>query len=239
MAETITPLIEAVATLLWPLIVVVALVALWPFLTSLTAAKGFKIKVGDYELTLDEASANIGTGISDLQAQLATLSQRLDQVIGGAAPPPAPQSGAANELDATFSTAFAPDAATPAPSSRRILWVDDVPAKNAFLIERLNASGFSVDVATSTASALAQVAREPYALVISDLGRTEDGVSRPLAGLDLIEGLRRSNSALPILVFSSARAVAMTPQLIAAGATKVTSSGVDVVKFVESHAAGS
>lgn len=214
--------VKALSDLMWPLLAGATLWLLRPLLANLVTAKTLKIKVGGYELSLDEASASIGAGLSDVQARLATISERLDALAG----------------DGPTAKLARDEGPAPRPPHKRVLWVDDYPANNAFLIARLQASGHPVDVSTSTADALNKLASQAYGLVISDLGRVEDGVNRPMAGLDLVKALRDVDNPIPILIYASARAMALSDQLLAAGATAVSSSGIDVITFVDTHATG-
>jgi hypothetical protein len=69
--------------------------------------------------------------------------------------------------------------------------------------------------------------------VISDMGRREDGINVPDAGLKLINELRKLQLNYPILIFSSSRSLPMEPEVKAAGGYGVTSSAVDVIEFLE------
>ncbi|MFG1394682.1 response regulator [Xanthobacter agilis] len=226
-------IIKAVAELLWP---VIALIAIWmirPLLLNLRNSKHIKVKVGDYELTLGDATAGIGSNVTDIQAKIAELSERLERFP--------------NHIPIKADKTYLPDSSNSAPQRldgqkpqkrKKILWVDDYPSNNAFLVERLRSSGYHVDISTTTTNAIDKISSDNYAMLITDLGRMEDGENHPMAGRDLIAAIRVTYPTMPCLIFSSARAMNMVDQLLAAGATDVTSSGTDVLQFVETHAAG-
>lgn len=232
--EAFAELLKALAALLWPLIALYVTYVVAPVLRKLFEARAVKLKIGDYELTLGEATANIGVAITDIQAQLAALSEKAALPEKTGLPPV--------KSFSTSAAAGAPanmveTAGDPAPHMARILWVDDFPSNNAFLIERLRADGHLVDLALSTDDAMQRLSTGKYNGVISDLGRKETGVENPMAGRDLIAGMRRAGHGQPVLIFAGSRARALRAELLDAGAADVTSSGTDVIRFVDACAA--
>ena len=85
----------------------------------------------------------------------------------------------------------------------RILWVDDYPANTASERAFLESVGCTVDTATSTEEGLQALNRGEYAFVITDMGR--DG--NATAGLDLLRDMTRAGHDVPVIVYSSARAL--------------------------------
>nr|BFE82417.1 hypothetical protein GCM10020093_050180 [Planobispora longispora] len=75
---------------------------------------------------------------------------------------------------------------------RRVLWVDDVPANNAYEVAQLEALGVEVIRALSTGEGMAALrgATVPFDAVISDMSREEDGFYNRDAGLDLAREMR-------------------------------------------------
>lgn len=83
---------------------------------------------------------------------------------------------------------------------KRILWVDDDPANNAYEAEVLRQAGGDVVQVTSTELALEALQRGGhYDLVISDMARGDNA----RAGLDLLERLRANGGTLPFVFFAS------------------------------------
>jgi CheY-like chemotaxis protein len=103
-----------------------------------------------------------------------------------------------------------------------ILWVDDTPSNNTPLVDALHALGIGVDQALSTAAAMEALNKRSYGLVISDLGRSENGQWHERAGLELIESIRNIPSDVPIFIFGTRRAVEMREELELSGAALVT-----------------
>jgi len=83
--------------------------------------------------------------------------------------------------------------ATPSPSG--VLWVDDRPDHNARLLDSLRGQGVRVDVANTVSDALARLGERGYAIVVSDVSRTDDGEA------DLRE-LDEASGRVPLVVFS-------------------------------------
>ena len=103
-----------------------------------------------------------------------------------------------------------------------ILWVDDNPRNNAGIVRALADRGIRVDAVRSTREALERVSTTSYALIISDVGRTEDGTNHPKAGVELLQALRERNVTTPVVVFTGGRGMEHAKELEEAGARLVT-----------------
>jgi CheY-like chemotaxis protein len=115
-------------------------------------------------------------------------------------------------------------------SGTGVLWVDDHPENNAILADSLLRDGVRIDTALSTDEALARLRRHRYAAVISDMGRAEDGADVPDAGLRLLDAVRRTQPALPFVIYCGERsALTYRDRALAAGATAITASPAEVV----------
>lgn len=105
-----------------------------------------------------------------------------------------------------------------------VLWVDDDPANNRFIIERFTAHGVRVTTVLNTEEALQRFDPVIYHFVISDMGRYEGpgGAYVPRAGLQLLQALRARYPALELAFCTSARAVAeYREEALAAGARAI------------------
>ncbi|AQG82201.1 response regulator [Spirosoma montaniterrae] len=86
----------------------------------------------------------------------------------------------------------------------RILWVDDTPGNNVVERETLTNTGVDVVSVESTADALSQLAKREFDLVITDMGRTENGSFNATAGVDLIKQVNAGHfAALRTIVYTS------------------------------------
>ncbi|MBU8977509.1 hypothetical protein JI752_015265 [Lysobacter sp. MMG2] len=113
--DSLAKLIAAAASFAWPVVFAVLLYKLYePIRNLVDSARGrkFSIKVAGNELSMEEASEQQRQVMSDVQAKLAELEQRLAaSPVPVAAAAPAPQ---------------------PLTTGKRILWVDDNPRNNSF-----------------------------------------------------------------------------------------------------------
>jgi len=185
-------LLSAVSSFAWPLLV---LGVVYLFRAELrrvidsAQSRGIRLKVGGQELTIDEANQQQGDLIADLQRQVVTLRETV-------------QGAGMNVPTAALA------AAAPPITRRSALWVDDEPKNNSYLIQLLSDEGFDVDIALSTREGLKRFSGKRYDIVLSDMGRPERllGYDRT-AGLTLFKEIRKTDQAVPLILFTSARAV--------------------------------
>ncbi|BDT69976.1 hypothetical protein os1_41680 [Comamonadaceae bacterium OS-1] len=201
--DHLATLISALASLAWPVLLGLLLFKLQgPIRTLLESAlkRKFTIKVAGNELTMEEASEQQRAIVSDLQAKLAELEKRLNM-------------GAVPEVL---------QMAAPAPSGKRILWVDDKPKNNSYLIASLEERGVRVDTALSTDEGLAQFKKMNYDIVVSDMGRPES----EKAGIDLTRKIKQVSPQTPVFIFCGTWAArTLRAEALAAGVAEITASG--------------
>jgi CheY-like chemotaxis protein len=207
-------LLEAVSTLLWPLIVVAVIMTFRPAVAAIiesAKSRKFTLKIGGQELSMEEASEQQRDLIADLQSQVADLRKHLQAPIKATRD--------AHVLDASVSQH---------PGSS-VLWIDDHPKNNSYFVEQLQKLGVAVDLAMSTAEGLEKLARRRYSVVISDMGRHEDGHSKPTAGLELLKCIRERDDSLPVVFFCSAHAVRKyRDEALRLGASGISSSATEL-----------
>ncbi|WP_068830860.1 response regulator [Pseudomonas sp. BMS12] len=208
--ESFSELISALANLAWP-----ALVAIFSFkffeplkgLIDSFRGRKLTIKVGDNELSVEEASEQQRIITADIQSKLAELERSLasGQTVTLSEPPP--------------STI----------TRRRILWVDDNPKNNSFLVATLQERGHEVDIALTTTDGISQFRNRTYDAVISDMGRPEND----RAGIDLAEKIRTYNSDVPVYIYCGSWASKnMRQEALSAGVTEITSSGTTLLSLL-------
>jgi CheY-like chemotaxis protein len=225
---TTARIIEAVGSLLWPLLVAVVVFRLAPHVPGLVAdlrramrTRAFTVKIGGAELSVEEATEQLRRQVTDLQDQVAAqLARRVPPATAGSAPAGPPAGGPP------------PDPAGPPPDRGRptLLWVDDQPEANALEIAKLRDDGVEVLQARSTFEAMDVLSlRRGVHAVVTDLGRAEDGEFRTHAGLALLRQLREAELDLPVLVYTSRERVALDRQdALDAGARVVTASPTEL-----------
>jgi CheY-like chemotaxis protein len=223
---TAARIIEAVGSLLWPLLVAVLLIRVIPHIPGVVAdlrkairTRAFTVKVGGVELSIEDATEQLRRQITDLQTHLAAqLAQRDDP-----GPPAAPGAPPGAPAGAEAGPAADQGRAT-------VLWVDDNPDANALELAKLRDDGVEVLLARSTAEAMDVLSlRRGVRAVVTDMGRAEDGEFRSHAGLALLRQLHEAEQDQPVLVYTSARRVELDRQdALDAGATTVTASPTEL-----------
>jgi CheY-like chemotaxis protein len=210
---TAARIIEAIGSLLWPLLLAVVVLRVLPHLPGMFAdlrealrTRAFKVKVGGAELSVEQATEQLRRQVTDLQTQMAAqLAER------------SPARAAAAEVQ-------------PFEGRPTVLWVDDHPEGNALEIAKLRDDDVEVLQARSTSEAMDVLTlRRGVQVVITDLGRSEGGEYRPHAGMALMRQLREAGFELPVLVYTSPRGVARDREdSLAAGAVRVTASPTEL-----------
>jgi CheY-like chemotaxis protein len=201
-------LVGALADLAWPILIGLVVWRLLPTLRNIAESRGFTIKAGGAEITVQQASDQLLSGVEDLREQVSALKLQVGAMEGSGTTEDSP-------------------IATGVPQLRRILWVDDYPDNNAFEVAGLERKGVSVELARSTAEAMRVVGRaaHPFDAIITDMGREENGQDRPAAGIELIERLKAENVPSPVIVYASARAISrLRPQLVELGVDGTSSA---------------
>jgi len=218
--ETLPETLKAIASLLWPLIVIVILLAFRKQVSDLietARSRKFTVKVGEMELSMEEYNKQQGELIKDLQNQVAALQKSQGQpspAFAAASPPPTP--------------------IATRPPARSILWVDDHPRNNAVLIQNLMEAGITVTTAVSTREAAGLFRTKTFDKVVTDLSRTENEHINPTAGLELVKTLREMNDDVPIYIYTSAdKAEKMFDAAQEAGANQITGSATILMALLK------
>ncbi len=201
--ESVAKLISALSSLAWPALFGVLLYKFYqPLKTLIESARGrkFTIKVAGNELTMEEASEQQRQIVNDIQSKLAEVEKRLALIQ---------PTISSSELNNSI-------------RSKYILWVDDNPKNNSYLVASLQEKGHTVDIALSTDEAMTKFAARQYDIVISDMGRPGDGK----AGITLVKQIRTLSSKVPFYIFCGAWAAKnFQEEALQNGATDITSSG--------------
>lgn len=215
----IAQLLEAIGVLAWPAIIILLILMFRPAIAGLiesAKSRKFTLKLGGQELTMEEASEQQRKLIADLQAQVLEIKKSLE---GIARPAPAATEKAALKMP---------------PAVASVLWVDDQPKNNSYFVQQLVDRGVNVELALSTAEGLRMFDKKTYGVVISDMGRTEDGIYKPTAGLELLKVIRERNKTIPFIIYSSSRGGREHREAaIKLGATTLTTSPTEMVGLLQ------
>ena len=203
-------LFSAVADLAWPLLSGVILWKLWPVLLDSIKSRSFRVKVGMMEISAQDATVQLRRSVEDLQRKVEELRAK----------------GQPHEAQTEVHKLSA---------KPRLAWVDDVPEDNAYEIARLREDGVKVLEMLSTEDAVRILVEEgqPVDVVISDMGRLEDGSYNRTAGLELIRALRTEDFNEPIYVYCSATSArGLRDEVYRAGGSGITSSQVELLEIL-------
>jgi CheY-like chemotaxis protein len=201
---------KVIASMAWPAAILVIFFVLRGQIRRIFDREEMDIEVAGFKIHVRDATKRLGRDLTGLMDRVATIEAKRDEP--------------ANSPETRF-------------QSHRfsILWVDDFPSNNAFLIEKFRADGVEVEISTSTEEALQKLRQRDFDVLISDLGRIENGRDNPFAGLDLLQRLSSVGLPTPSLVYAGRRGLENERKLKEAGAELVTSSPIEVIAFVEHH----
>lgn len=113
--------------------------------------------------------------------------------------------------------------------SPRLLWVDDRPSDDQHEVLALEALGLTVELATSTADALAKAARRgPFDGIVSDMGRPSD----PRAGYTLLNALRQAGDDTPFVIYADPDQPEDIDEAVHHGAVGSTNDPTELMRLV-------
>ncbi|MEV8466594.1 response regulator [Fluviibacterium sp. DFM31] len=207
--DILIEILKILPELLWTLLAVGVVLFLAPTLKAVLAKRNVSLKFGtDRELTIREFAREVEDRVEGMADQSGSSLERIMLDLEGlksrvaALEPPTPVGGAAGVT--------AGDGVAPGEKADmhvgRILWVDDQPRNNAILASVFRGQGWSVEEAVSTGQALAMVGAG-YDLIISDIGRTENGRYNPRAGTEFLAELRKAGMTVPTIFFTAPQAL--------------------------------
>jgi CheY-like chemotaxis protein len=201
--KDVTELFAAIGHLAWPALVLFLLLrfsgAIGKVVDS-AARRKFSLKIAGNELSMEEFSEQQIKLLGDLQAKVDALE--------GQVPTPATQPEAVTETE-------------PTREGKRLLWVDDNPRNNSYLVALLEERGDRVDIALSTNEALRMFSGAKYDAIVSDMGRPESDH----AGIELARKLRLMDRRIPIFIFCGSWAARnLATEALQSGVNYITSS---------------
>jgi CheY-like chemotaxis protein len=216
--------LNAIVGLAWPVLIGVLAWRLLPSIRKVIDQRGFTIKAGGAEITVQQASDQLKIGVEDLREQVSALKLRVSRLQDAGGPPASPITGAPPASPITAGV----------PKLRRVLWVDDHPENNAYEVDALERKGVNVTLERSTADGLraAGEASPPFDAIITDMGRTTDGQERPEAGLELIRALTDHQISSPVVVYASAPAIARAHAALEAAGVPATGSATELLELL-------
>jgi CheY-like chemotaxis protein len=161
------------------------------------------------------------------------LAEKIATAIGrtsGPVPAPAPArqgDDVADDEASKLVKSLGPERETKKPR-KLVLWVDDRPDNN--IIERHSMAAYNIDfvLAQSTGEALAELRKQHFNAIISDMGRPPD--SR--AGYTLLEAVRGSGDQTPYFIYAGSRDPAHVREARSRGAQGATNMGTELLQLL-------
>lgn len=238
--ENIPQLIDSLATIMWPIIVIIILFSFRKNIQALIRSgesRKFSVKVGNMEVNMDELSKQQGEMIKDLQARINTIQKEMDAIKAPTAKAEMPselppEDAAVADAGATvFGISVDTDPFDDDISS--ILWVDDNPVNNAFLIDSLKYQGVEVTNALTTQEGLDRFNRRSFDCIITDISRMEgSAVVNKQAGFELIRAIREENDDIPIYIYTAQVDAKLQQKAEDFGASGITASPSELLQML-------
>jgi CheY-like chemotaxis protein len=217
-ANTAAEILDALRGYFWLVLGAAVVWRLFPVIRKRIESEDFTVEVAGQKVSFSSASRQLASQLDDLRSQVIALTERVQDSGDNGADEPA-----------------AARASPPPPRLSRILWVDDRPENNAFLIQSLRDRDADVVEVASTDEALEELRPNPHVfdVVISDMGRKERGGDRPLAGVDLVRRMRDEKLIVPVVIYASPNAIARGgEQALEVGAAAATSSPTELLTML-------
>ncbi len=243
--EEISTIISSIATILWPLIVLLILIIFRKGVQALidsALGRKFTLKVGEMELSMDEFSKQQGDMIKDLQTRVNELQRQVENKTKTSAKDSEELGFENRRVDIRRSEDSHDTESKPNVKSvtldidddiNDILWVDDNPKNNAFLIDSLHYQDIKVSTAKDTKEALERFKNGAFDCVISDSCRHEGKeFDNCQAGFELSSLIREINEDVPIYIYTDKVDEIMKKKARHVGATAITSSPSELLKLL-------
>jgi CheY-like chemotaxis protein len=238
--ENIPQLIDSLATILWPIIVIIILLSFRKNIQALIRSgesRKFSVRIGDMEVNMDELSKQQGDMIKDLQARINTIQKEMEVLKHSAAvakaQPDSPPPDEATEEAGPIAFDIGVDTDPFDDDISSILWVDDKPVNNAFLIDSFKYQGVQVTNALNTQEGLEHFSRGAFDCIITDISRNEGGlVANRQAGFELIRAIRERDSEIPIYIYTAKVDERLRQRAKETGATGITASPSELLQML-------
>jgi CheY-like chemotaxis protein len=164
--------------------------------------------------------------VRELAEKIATAIARTTGPVPSAVPARRPDDATANEVSELVKS-LGQDRQT-TKGRKLVLWVDDRPDNN--IIERQSMAAYNIDfvLAQSTGQALAELRKQQFDAIISDMGRPPD--SR--AGYTLLEAVRGSGDQTPYFIYAGSRNMAHVREALSRGAQGTTNMGDELLQML-------
>jgi len=220
--ESLGKFLDGLAAFTWPAILFFILYYFREELKSVFASVK-EIQVGSAKLSFGQAADQLNKEIADIRNEFNKFKLQLEHQAfpTGSKAMPYPKEGGEEVIGKIAS------------NIKNILWVDDNPTNNVFIVKDLDDSGVNVSQVTSTLDGMLQFGKRNYDMIISDMGRAEGKTVNYTAGIDLVKQIRQIDQKVPIAIYCSTKARTANGQAaLEAGANIVLSSPTKLMAFI-------
>jgi CheY-like chemotaxis protein len=239
----VSEVVDSLAHVAWPVIVGYVALRIGPALRDVLRERDIKAKGGPGGLELEVGGQAVSTQqavddqrheteavraeLSLLSAQVLSLTSRLGTDDASLLELPTSVSAQGRRASALITEA------TPA-LVRRVLWVDDQPANNAYELAALRDRGVDIVEALSTEQALRRLGAQPeFDAIVTDMHRIERGHVRRQAGLELLRELQAEHPGVPAIVYTSFRSASeFAEEVRALGGVAATANATELFELL-------
>lgn len=138
------------------------------------------------------------------------------------------------EVRQTLMTAIPNDTAAAKVEGSAILWVDDNPRNNTFVVDAFRKLGVAVTLVISTRQALDLLEINSFDAVVSDMGRQESGHYHARAGYELLSQLRQLDVGVPFFIYAGSNLPEHNDEAKRRGAQGSTNRPAELITLVTS-----
>lgn len=211
--ENLPELIRAIATLLWPILVIILLFAFREGIRGIiesARSRKFVFKVGEMEVSMEEYNRQQTELIKDLQNQIVEIKKAME---------------AGRKETEGGKPAAVSDYSLQPPPRHSILWVGDRAHANAVMLQNLADAGLDVTTAGSSREGLTRLRAGNFDSVVTDLNHPNGVAGSAPAGIELVKSIREMKEDIPIYIFTSPKQAEEMFDLAGdAGANQITGS---------------
>lgn len=126
------------------------------------------------------------------------------------------------------------DTAAASVESSAILWVDDRPENNNFVVDAFRELGIAVTLVLSTRQAMELLQTNSFDVIVSDMGRHESGAYQDRAGYELLSELRHAGVDSPFFIYAGSNLPEHRKEALQRGAQGSTNRPAELITLVTS-----
>ncbi|WP_438854539.1 response regulator [Agromyces sp. M3QZ16-3] len=230
LAVVISSAFSLVAALAWPMVILVLIMRFRRPLGTLVQpiAQGIRERIeggGGGEATLAFAGVSF-SGRIDAASELVATATTQPGVAGGRV--------TTDQARQVLNEAIPDDKAAAHIEGSAVLWVDDNPKNNTFVVDALQQLGVAVTLVLSTRQAIELLEFNSFDAIISDMGRQEPDGYHDRAGYEFLSELRRADVGTPFFIYAGSNLRRHKEEAAQKGAQGSTNRPAELISLVTS-----